>query len=447
MSKGNMTILGAGLSGSLLSTLLSQGDYRVQLFEKRSDPRKSELEEGRSINLALSYRGWSALARAGLKERVRSRAIAMWGRMMHDERGNLSFQPYGTDDQAIYSVSRLGLNQLLIDEAEKAGAELFFEHRCEEIYLKQGKAIIHDLNEKESFLTEPDLLIGADGAFSTLRTAMQKTPRYNYSQSFIEHGYKELSIPAKNGEFALEPHALHIWPRGGYMLIALPNADKSFTCTLFLAYEGKESFAQLTSPTAVTHFFEKRFPDALAVMPGITEEFFQNPTSDLVTIKCYPWSRYGKNVLVGDAAHAIVPFYGQGMNAGFEDCRIFMDLLQEHGGDYEQMIYRFQDLRKPDADAVAELALHNFIEMRDLVADREFLERKKVEAELHHRFPDRWIPLYTMVTFTNIRYSEALRIGQQQDRIMRQVMKHYDYASELTDQDYERIVALLDNGE
>ncbi|MEM9829580.1 MAG: NAD(P)/FAD-dependent oxidoreductase [Bacteroidota bacterium] len=445
MSKGNITILGAGLSGALLSALLAQQGYRVQLFEKRADPRKFGLEEGRSINLALSHRGWSALEQAGLREKVQSQAIAMRGRMMHDESGRLSFQPYGTDEQAIYSVSRLGLNQLLVDEAEKAGAELRFEHRCEEIYLKQGQALIHDLKAKESLLTESDLLVGADGAFSMLRTAMQKTPRYNYSQSYIEHGYKELSIPPYNGEFALEPSALHIWPRGGYMLIALPNADKSFTCTLFLAYQGAESFAKLTTPAEVNRFFEQRFPDALTIMPQLTEEFFQNPTSDLVTIKCDPWSRYGKNVLIGDAAHAIVPFYGQGMNAGFEDCRIFMDLLKEYGGDYHQMISRFQELRKPDADAVAELALHNFIEMRDLVGDREFLERKKIEAELHHRFPDRWVPLYTMVTFTNMRYSEALQIGQQQDRIMRQVMKHYDYASELTDQDYERIVTLLDD--
>ena len=272
---------------------------------------------------------------------------------------------------------------------------------------------------------------------------MQKTPRYNYSQYYIEHGYKELSIPAKDGEFALEPHALHIWPRGGYMLIALPNYNKSFTCTLFLPYEGKESFAELDSPARVTRFFEECFPDALAVMPRLAEEFFENPTSDLVTIKCFPWSRYGKNVLIGDAAHAIVPFYGQGMNAGFEDCRIFMDLLAEHKNDYSGLVNHFEDLRKPDADAVAELALHNFIEMRDLVADREFLERKKIEAELHRRYPERWVPLYTMVTFTDMRYSDALNTGKLQDKIMRRIMKHYDYATELTDHDYERIANML----
>jgi len=445
MNEGKMTVLGAGLSGALLSTLLAQRGYQVQLFEKRSDPREFGLEEGRSINLALSYRGWSALDQAGLREEVRDQAIAMRGRMMHDATGQLSFQPYGTEEQAIYSVSRLGLSQLLVEEAEQAGAELFFQHRCEEVYLDEGQALIRNLKDQSSTRTQSDLLVGADGAYSTLRMAMQKTPRYNYSQSYIEHGYKELSIPAKDGGFALEPHALHIWPRGGYMLIALPNADKSFTCTLFLPYEGKESFAELNIPADVSRFFETQFPDALAVMPQLTEEFFQNPTSDLVTIKCYPWSRFGKNVLIGDAAHAIVPFYGQGMNAGFEDCRIFMNLLTECNQDYPQMVQDFQRLRKPDADAVAELALSNFIEMRDLVADREFLERKKIEAELHHRFPDHWVPLYTMVTFTNIRYSEALRIGQQQDRIMRKVMKHYDYASELTDQDYERIVALLND--
>ncbi|MEQ9437954.1 MAG: NAD(P)/FAD-dependent oxidoreductase [Cyclobacteriaceae bacterium] len=447
MNQATMTILGAGLSGALLSTLLAQKNYRVQLYEKRPDPRKSGVEVGRSINLALSYRGWKALEQAGLREKVQAQAIAMRGRMMHSVQGELSFQPYGTDNQAIYSVSRGGLNQLLVEEAEQAGAELHFEHRCEEIYLERGAARILNLEDKSSFISEPDLLIGADGAYSTLRTAMQKTPRYNYSQSYIEHGYKELTIPAKAGEHALASHALHIWPRGGYMLIALPNYDRSFTCTLFLPYEGRESFAELDSPSKVTRFFEERFPDALAVMPQLTEEFFQNPTSDLVTIQCFPWSRYGKSVLMGDAAHAIVPFYGQGMNAGFEDARIFMDLLGNYRNDYAGLVSHFQDLRKPDADAVAELALHNFIEMRDLVADREFLERKKIEAELHRRYPERWVPLYTMVTFTDMRYSEALRIGQLQDKIMRRIMKHYDYATELSDQDYERIVGLLHDDE
>nr|WKN37907.1 NAD(P)/FAD-dependent oxidoreductase [Tunicatimonas sp. TK19036] len=443
MNQPTMTVLGAGLSGALLSVLLSRQNYQVHLYEKRPDPRKGGVDDGRSINLALSHRGWKALEQAGLRDKVMAQAIAMKGRMMHSVKGELSFQPYGTEQQAIYSVSRSGLNQLLVTEAEEAGAELHFQHLCEEIYLDRGAALLSNLEDKSTFVTEPDLLIGADGAYSTLRTTMQKTPRYNYSQSYIEHGYKELTIPAKDGEFALEPHALHIWPRGGYMLIALPNYNKSFTCTLFMPYEGKESFAELDSPEQVTRFFEDRFPDALAVMPQLTEEFFENPTSDLVTIKCFPWSRYGKNVLIGDAAHAIVPFYGQGMNAGFEDCRIFMDLLAEYGNDYTGLVTHFQDLRKPDADAVAELALHNFIEMRDLVADREFLERKKIEAELHHRYPERWVPLYTMVTFTDMRYSDALRTGKLQDKIMRRVMKHYDYATELSDHDYERIVGML----
>ena len=435
--------MGSGLAGSLLSILLARQGYVVQVYEKRSDPRTAEDQSGRSINLALSRRGWKALQAAEVQEEVRQQAIAMQGRIMHSVEGKLTFQAYGTQEQAIYSVARSELNKLLLNKAEYQGVELFFRHACQSVDLEKGRPVVHNLPEDTLVIPEPDLLIGADGAYSALRGAMQLTSRFNYSQHYIEHGYKELHIPPVDGDFALAPHALHIWPRGGYMLIALPNADKSFTCTLFLPYEGEHSFASLTEKTKVMRFFEEQFSDALSLMPQLTHDFFSNPTSDLVTIRCYPWSRYGKSLLIGDAAHAIVPFYGQGMNAAFEDCRIFSELLASMPNDLAQVIEVFQQQRKPDADAIAELALQNFAEMRDRVADPQFLVQKHIEAELHRRYPDRWIPLYTRVTFSDERYSEALAVGKRQEEIMRQVMKTHPDPDLLSDEDYARIVASL----
>ena len=441
--KENIVILGSGLAGSLLSVLLAQQGYNVQVYEKRSDPRTAEDEGGRSINLALSRRGWRALEAAALREDVMQQAIAMRGRAIHNTKGKLTFQAYGTTQQAIYSVDRGRLNQLLLNEAAQQGVELFFQHPCLSVNLEKGQPVIKDIQSNTTVLPKSDLLIGADGAYSTLRGAMQLTPRFDYCQQYIEHGYKELRIPPVAGAFALDPHALHIWPRGGYMLIALPNTDKSFTCTLFLPYEGEYSFAALTGEAEVVRFFEEQFSDALPLMPELIDDFFANPTADLVTIRCYPWSRYGKNVLIGDAAHAIVPFYGQGMNAAFEDCRRLSEMMAGQDRDMARVVEEFQQQRKPDADAIAELALQNFIEMRDRVADPQFLAQKKIEAELHRRYPDRWIPLYTQVTFSDQRYSEALATGQKQEKIMQSVMKEYTDLTLLRDEDYERIVERL----
>ena len=442
--KKTITILGSGLAGSLLSILLARQGHTVRVYEKRSDPRRREGGGGRSINLALSRRGWQALEAANLREVVRQQAIAMRGRMMHSPEGDLTFQAYGTDEQAIYSVSRDELNKLLLDQAEQQGVGLFFEHACQSVDLEAGQPNIVNLATNESFSPSGDLLIGADGAYSTLRGAMQMTPRFNYSQHYIEHGYKELHIPPTDGHFALDPHALHIWPRGGFMLIALPNADKSFTATLFLPYEGPNSFATLTDEARIHQFFEEQFPDTLKLMPHLIDDFSANPTSDLVTIRCYPWSRHGKNVLIGDAAHAIVPFYGQGMNAAFEDCRIFSELMAKLENT-ATLVQTFQKQRKPDADAIAELALQNFVEMRDRVADPAFLAQKQIESELHRRYPNRWVPLYTRVTFSNDRYSEALAAGQQQEAIMREVMKTNPNPDEWGDHEYERVIERLVN--
>lgn len=418
----HIAIVGAGLVGSLLSIYLAKRGYRVSVYERRLDMRKHLIEGGRSINLALSNRGIRALEAVGLAEVLRQNAIPMHGRMIHDETGNLNFQPYGKTGQFINSVSRGGLNMVLMTEAEKHGVEFFFEHRClgvdfakTELTLQEYEAV-----KQKSF----DLIIGSDGAFSAVRGAMQFTDRFEYHQTYIEHGYKELRIPASDsGDYLLEPNALHIWPRESYMLIALPNPDRTFTCTLFLPFEGPSSFEQLNSKEAIQDFFEKNFADAVPMMPTLQEDFRDNATASLVTIRCYPWVR-NKTLLIGDASHGIVPFFGQGMNAGFEDCRVLNQLLDKHDDKWKKVLPEFQELRKPDADAIAQLALDNFIEMRDLVADEDFILRKKIEARLHERFPDKWIPLYTMVTFRDdLRYSYALETGRKQKAIMDEVLR------------------------
>jgi len=410
------------LVGSLLAIYLARRGYGVSVFERRGDMRQHSLYSGRSINLALSSRGIRALHEVGLAERLRQNAVPMKGRMMHDPKGELTFQPYGGEGEYIYSVSRAGLNMVLMDEAERLGVEFHFDRACTgvdfaktEITLQQGGSVF-----RQAF----DWIFGSDGAYSAVRLAMQQTDRFEYSQNYIEHGYKELRIPPDaNGGFLIDPSALHIWPRDSFMLIALPNPDGTFTCTLFLPFDGPVSFSQLNNAEAVTRFFNEHFPDAVPLMPTLVEDFLGNPTASLVTVRAYPWVK-NRVALVGDAAHAIVPFFGQGMNAGFEDCRILNELLARHHDQLEAALYAFQTLRKPDTDAVAQLALDNFIEMRDRVADERFLLRKKIEANLHALYPDRWIPLYSMVTFRDdIRYSDAYRKGKKQEQIMDDIMR------------------------
>jgi|SRR5690349_954535 len=442
-AKTNIAIIGAGLVGSLLSIYLARRGYNVSVFERRIDARKMQADEGRSINLALSTRGIRALEEVGLASEVRSMAIPMHGRMMHDQAGKLSFLPYGKTGQYINSISRGGLNRLLIDKAEEHGVMFHFQHRCTSVDLQNTGAVFETQGGK-SIARRFDVIAGADGVFSAVRSAMQVTERFNYSQSWLEHGYKELEIPARaNGDFALEKNALHIWPRESFMMIALPNPGGSFTCTLFFPFEGKPSFSSLMGDDKIAEFFKEVFPDAFVKMPGLVEDYNSNPTSSLVTIRCYPWM-LNHTFLIGDAAHGIVPFYGQGMNAAFEDCRILNELLDECADEWKTALHRFQTLRKEDADAIAQLAFDNFLEMRDLVADPEFLLRKKIEARLHELYPDKWIPLYSMVTFhDNIRYSDAYRTGKKQATIMDEVMATPGIASEWGKLDFGQIVGRL----
>ena len=416
-----IAIIGAGLVGSLMAIYLKKRGYDVAIYERRPDMRKGNVAAGRSINLALSNRGWKPLVEVGLESEVEKMVIPMKGRMMHDLRGNLTFQSYGKEDEAINSISRGGLNQLLIEQAEKVGVTTHFEHKCLDVDYETSEATL-DHNGLVVKVTA-DIIIGADGAYSAVRQVLQKTDRFNYNQHYIEHGYKELCIPAGSASsFLIEKNALHIWPRGNYMLIALPNTDGSFTCTLFFPFDGEKSFSTLNDDESVLEFFKEVFPDVVELMPTLLEDYYANPTSSLMTIKCYPWVK-NKTVLIGDASHAIVPFYGQGMNSGFEDCRVLNDLLNEYNDDWDIVLPLFQESRKPDADAILDLALQNFIEMRDLVADEKFLVRKKIEAKLNELYPDKWIPLYSMVTFNeNMRYSEAIARGAKQKSIMDKVM-------------------------
>lgn len=425
MIKRKITIGGAGLVGSLLSIYLKKAGYDVTIFERRPDMRKSNISAGKSINLALSDRGILALKKIGILENVEPIAIPMHGRYIHNADGTEVFQPYGKEGQYINSVSRAGLNSMLMDLAEQEGVKIHFNHKIKSADW-DSKSIQIEQNDGQVFNQNFDLLFGADGAFAATRLSQQlQHNHFQYQQFYIDYGYKELEIPSgENGSFRIEKNALHIWPRGNYMLIALPNIDGSFTCTLFFPFEGNPSFASIKTPEDATAFFKENFKDAYELMPTLVEDFFRNPTSGLVTVKCFPWVRDDSFALIGDAAHAIVPFFGQGMNCGFEDCFVLDQLLEKHNHNWNEVLREYQQLRKPDADAIAELALNNFVEMRDKVADKNFLLQKKIESNFSFKHPDKWTPAYSLVTFSpNISYSEALQKGNRQQAIMDEVMQ------------------------
>jgi kynurenine 3-monooxygenase len=443
MQKKNIVIVGAGLVGSLLAIYLSRRGHKVRIYERRGDMRKEKMTAGRSINLALSDRGLLALEKLGLAEQIREIAIPMHGRYIHNLSGNPAFQPYGKEGQFINSVSRGTLNMKLMDLAEEMGAEIHFNQRCDRIDWSKDEMHFESGVGKQLKPFRSDLVFGADGAFAATRLQhMLQHDKFDYQQHYIDCGYKELTIPPTTaGDFAMEVNALHIWPRKDYMLIALPNLDKTFTCTLFFPFSGDLSFEKLDTKEKVKAFFESTFPDALPLMPNYLDEFFQNPTSSLVTVKCYPWVREDKFALIGDAAHAIVPFFGQGMNAGFEDCRILDELIGKNGDDWKSILEEYQQLRKPDADAIADMAVNNFTEMRARTADPKFLLQKKIEAALHEKYPELWIPAYSQVTFSpHIRYSEALRRGEWQEAIMKEVMEINDIERKWDSEEIEKII-------
>ncbi|MCB0761770.1 MAG: FAD-dependent monooxygenase [Flavobacteriales bacterium] len=428
MEKEHIAIVGAGLVGSMQACYMAQRGYRVSVFERRGDIREAEIVAGKSINLALSDRGFRALAGIGMEEAIRQISIPMKGRMIHDVEGNLNFQPYSKDGKCIYSVSRGGLNQLLLERADEyEDVSLHFNEKCKDFDLRNNSITFKNTETGAITTHHFDRIFGTDGAFSAVRGRLQKTDRFNYSQEYLTHGYKELEIPPlPGGKHRMEVNALHIWPRGEYMLIALPNLDGSYTVTLFFPFEGKVSFDTLNSDAAVMEFFSTTFPDALEHMPNLMEDFNTNPTSSLVMIKCFPWHYDDAVCLMGDAAHAIVPFYGQGMNAGFEDCTYFNDLMDTHNSDWEVVLKEYSRIRKPAGDAILELAVRNYIEMRDLTADPRFVLQKKIEKRFALQHPHLWMPLYEQVTFSHIPYEDALERGDIQNGIMKRVMDRDD---------------------
>jgi kynurenine 3-monooxygenase len=415
-----ITLIGAGLNGPLLAIGLVQRGLRVEMFERRADMRSVRVGAGRSINLALSTRGIHALRQVGLWDDMRKIIIPMKGRMMHSTSSELTFQPYGKDaSEVINSISRAELNMALMKAAEAKGVKIFFQKRCTGIDLRTGSVRLRDEQTGDAVRREESVVIACDGTTSAIRTEMLKLSRFNFSQQYLEYGYKELTIPAgPAANHVIETNALHIWPRGNFMLIALPNIDATFACILFLPFEGADSFARLATREGVGEFFRIHFPDAVPLMPDLTNNFFANPTGSMVTVKCSPWHVEGRTLLLGDAAHAIVPFFGQGINCGFEDCTCLLELLDRYGADWARVFAEFEKARKVNTDAIADMAVENFVEMRDRVADPHFLFRKKVELALEAKYPRIFVPKYAMVTFHRIPYTTALKRGQVQDRML-----------------------------
>ena len=421
-----ITIVGAGLVGSLLSCFLAKRGYEINVYERRQDMRKANISAGKSINLAISTRGWLALEKAGLKTQMEPMAIPMHARMIHQEDGTTDVQAYGKDGEAIYSISRGELNKAMMTLAEKEpNVNFHFDSKCMQVDFDNNIVKFKNLETNETFDKKSDLIFGADGTFSKVRYIMQKTDGFSYSQTYLKHGFKELEIPANDdGTHRLPTNYLHIWPRKSFMLIALPNLDGSFTVTLFLAHKGEYSFEKLHSDIEILSFFREYFPTALQHMPDLLEDFHKNPESSLAYVKADPWV-HQNTCLIGDAAHGVVPFYGQGMNAGFEDCRILNDIVEAHNGeDWDKILAQYNKSRVEDGQAIATMAAHHFVNMRDDTMNDDFLKRKKFEKIIMKNVPE-FLPQYSMVSFSNIKYSVAMNKGNAQIVMLENLLKEY----------------------
>ncbi len=469
--KTDIAVVGAGLVGSLLSIFLAKRRFAIDIFERRPDMRTEAVSAGRSINLAVSTRGINALKRAGLDEDVLKFAVPMRGRMIHAIDGQLAYQPYGKDDsEYINSISRADLNKSLMTHAEETGmVDIYFNQKCTGMDIEKGIITLFNETENQHADVVANIVIGTDGSASAIRQDMAKLPNYNCTESELDYGYKELVIPAgPNGAFQIEKNALHIWPRGTFMLIALPNFDGSFTCTLFLPWEGPNSFEKLKTPEAVKQFFQEQFADAVPLLSNLEQTFFDNPTGHMVTVKCDPWNVEERVLLLGDAAHAIVPFFGQGMNAGFEDLTILDQCIDNHiaqGGalyinrrsresekdtlsrriqegssGWAQVFDDFVKKRKVDTDAIADMAVENFIEMRDKVGIPKFLLEKAVEKILQKEFPGSYLSRYSLVTFSNVPYSFAMKAGIANDEVLAELCANITKPEEV---DLKRAQTLL----
>ena len=413
-------LIGSGLAGGLLAAYLGRRGYDVDLYERRSDPRQGNIVGGRSINLAISTRGIHALEQIGISDEALRHAIPMRGRMIHDKSGALHFAPYDVDPKkCINSIGRASLNTTVIEAAQRyPNVRVHFSHKCTDVDLPEAVCSLE--TETGKLTVRGDAVIGVDGAFSAVRASMQRNiDDFQYDENYLAHGYKELTIPpAPDGSWQMEKNSLHIWPRKSFMMIALPNPDRSFTCTLFWEFEGPRSFAATKTDDDVRRFFDEEFPDAIPRMPTLLEDFKNNPTGSLVTMRCAPWYYRDRVCLLGDAAHAVVPFYGQGMNAAFEDCVVLDECLEKFADNRERAFAEYFERRKENADALADLAVGNFIEMRDKTASRAFRTKKKLDHLLEAALPGVYLPLYTMVTFTRVPYAQAARRAHLQDRIL-----------------------------
>jgi len=424
MTRGKFTVAGGGPVGSLLAILLGRHGYEVGLYEGRPDSRVTSIYQGKSINIALSDRGWTSLEQIGVGSDAKAEAIPMYHRAIHGVDGELSRLPYGKQGDAIWSVSRGGINEQLLDIADaEANITTHFEHWLVDVDFETAGTVF-EVKRDQEITVEADYLFGADGAHSKVRRLAHNVPRFSYSQTYMPQGYIELNIPANpDGRHKLEKNALHIWPRKDFMLIALPNPDGTFTCTLFLNYSGSLSFESLQERSAVQAFFESNFADAMDYLENPVDVFMKKTAAPLFLVQVFPWSFNRKVGLIGDAAHAIVPFYGQGMNCGFEDCAELNRLIASHKHDWDAIFPAYESARKPNGDAIAELSKRNFVEMSDLSGDPMFQLRKKIEAKFSDLHPQLWTPLYSMVTFSpEVPYAEALRVGDEQNKVMERIM-------------------------
>lgn len=435
-----IAIVGSGLVGTLLAIYLKKLGHIVHVFDRSPDIRTVEFS-GRSINLVMSNRGWKAMKDVGLEKEIQKIGIPVDKRGIHLKDGTFTTQYYGKEGEAIFSLSRGVLNRRMIDLAEEAGAEFFFNRKIWDVSL--ATATLYEGETEQGAWTELkyDMVFGADGAFSRIRHRMQRQSMFDYSQEFMKLGYKELHIPANpDGTHKIDKNSLHIWPRGNFMLMALSNLDGSFTCTLFMPFEGENSFEQLKDEPTLVDFFANYFPDTKEVIPDLVRDFFKNPTSYLAIMKCFPWTYEDKVALIGDSAHAIVPFYGHGMNAGFEDITILNEMISKYGDDWKTIFSEYQKSRKPNADAIAELSRRNFVEMSSKTADEKFLLQKKIEKWFSDKHPEKWMPLYSRVTFSLQPYSEALAIGDFQNKIMEGILKIDNIEEKWNSEEVEKII-------
>ncbi|HEV2704402.1 MAG TPA: NAD(P)/FAD-dependent oxidoreductase [Pyrinomonadaceae bacterium] len=443
MTSERIIIVGAGLVGSVLAVCLAERGFRVDVYERSPDARKAILDAGKSINITLCERGLKALDEVGAGDIVRRIAVPAYGRLIHSVEGELTFQPYGNSSEAIYSVSRNELNRVLLEfAASRSGIRFFFEEKCTGIDFATNS--VEFRNSRTSAVSRQTAcrIIGADGAYSAVRLHLQRKNRFNYSQQYWHQGYKELIVPAQaDGGWTSEKNVLHIWPRGDYMLIGFPNTDGSFTCALHLPFEGELSFDSLKTEADLLNFFRQSFPDVITSMKNLVGDFFTHPPGFMVTIKCAPWSFEDKILLIGDAAHAIYPSYGQGANAGFEDCLTLAACVDDYDGDWKTIFREYERRRRPNTDAIADLCIEHFDELRSLVGEQRFLLRKKIERRINQLFPDKFKDLYSMITFTCLPYTEALRISREQNLLTEQLLNVEDIEEKLRTHQADHLIA------